>query len=105
SPCCRVTCHSDDADRPPTPGRRRRMTPTEDTTEDSFERLYVAATKTQQGDAEAESTESTTASTPVKRTAKKAAKKTAARKAPAKKAAAKKATKKKATKKTTAKKA
>ncbi|WP_247604088.1 RNA polymerase sigma factor [Gordonia paraffinivorans] len=76
------------------------MTPTEDTTEDSFERLYVAATKTQQGDAEAESTESTTASTPVKRTAKKAAKKTAARKAPAKKAAAKKATKK-----TTAKKA
>ncbi|WP_439032750.1 RNA polymerase sigma factor [Gordonia terrae] len=67
-----------------------------------FERLYVAAITTHQGDAEAdESTESTPAATdtPAKRTAKKAAKKTAARKAPAKKAAAKKATKKAAPKK------
>ncbi|WP_082652848.1 MULTISPECIES: RNA polymerase sigma factor [Gordonia] len=66
-----------------------------------FERLYVAAITTHQGDAEAESTESTPAATdaPAKRTAKKAAKKTAARKAPAKKAPAKKATKKAAPKK------
>ncbi|WP_081637163.1 MULTISPECIES: RNA polymerase sigma factor [Gordonia] len=67
-----------------------------------FERLYVAAITTHQGDVEAEeSTESTPAATdaPAKRTAKKAAKKTAARKAPAKKAAAKKATKKAAPKK------
>ncbi|WP_238419218.1 RNA polymerase sigma factor [Gordonia sp. 'Campus'] len=69
-----------------------------------FERLYVAAITTHQGDAEAdESTQSTPAATdtPAKRTAKKAAKKTAARKAPAKKAAAKKATKKAAPKKAT----
>ena len=61
----------------------------------------MAAITTHQGDAEAESTESTPAATdaPAKRTAKKAAKKTAARKAPAKKAPAKKATKKAAPKK------
>ncbi|MFV3115351.1 RNA polymerase sigma factor [Gordonia amicalis] len=75
--------------------------PDKDTAEEKFERLYVAAIKTRQGDAEADETQSTTASTeaPAKRTAKKAAKKTAARKAPAKKAAAKKATKKAAPKK------
>lgn len=61
----------------------------------------MAAITTHQGDAEAESTESTPAATdaPAKQTAKKAAKKTAARKAPAKKAPAKKATKKAAPKK------
>ncbi|WP_280527315.1 RNA polymerase sigma factor [Gordonia rubripertincta] len=75
--------------------------PDKDSAEEKFERLYVAAIKTRQGDAEADETQSTTASTetPAKRTAKKAAKKTAAKKAPAKKAAAKKATKKAAPKK------
>ncbi|WP_282578173.1 RNA polymerase sigma factor [Gordonia sp. C13] len=75
--------------------------PDKDSAEEKFERLYVAAIKTRQGDAEADETQSTSASTetPAKRTAKKAAKKTAAKKAPAKKAAAKKATKKAAPKK------